>query len=518
LFCICPEITQYLPDVSAVVKREATVTRTRNFLAFDLGAESGRAVIGRFDGERLALKEIHRFPNGPVCVFDSLYWDVLRLFNELKHGLAKFISEYGHELTSFGVDTWGVDFALLDKHGILLGNPYHYRDARTAGMLEEAFRRASREEIFEQTGIQFMQINTLYQLLSMVVRASSLLSAADTLLMMPDLFNYWFTGRKLSERTIASTSQCLDPKIGNWAKSLVQRMGIPSHIFPEIVEPGTVLGELLPVVAEETGAKGVAVIAPGCHDTACAVAAVPAKDNNYAYLSSGTWSLMGAQVIRPIITAKSREYNFTNEGGVGNTIRFLKNLTGLWPIQECRRVWAAEGEPLSYDEITSLAETAPPFSAVIDVDAGEFLLPGDMPSRIREFCQRMGHKPPDSKGEVARTVLESLALKYRWTLERLEELLGSRLEPLHIVGGGSQNQLLNQFTADAIGRPVVTGPVEATGVGNVLMQMLALGYIASLEEGRELVRRSFAMKTYLPREAAAWEEAYGRYLSLIEAS
>jgi rhamnulokinase len=494
------------------------VTKTRNFLAFDLGAESGRAVIGRFDGERLTLKEVHRFPNGPVRVLGSLHWDVLRLFDELKYGLAKLINEYGHELASLGFDTWGVDFALLDKHGLLLGNPYHYRDARTDGMLEEAFRRVPREEVFEQTGIQFMQINTLYQLLSMVVQASPLVSAADTLLMTPDLFNYWFTGKKVSERTIASTSQCLDPNTGNWAKSLVVRMGIPSHIFPEIIEPGTMLGELLPAITEETGARGVAVIAPGCHDTACAVAAVPAEDNNYAYLSSGTWSLMGAQVIRPIITAKSREYNFTNEGGVCNTIRFLKNLIGLWPIQECRRVWAAEGEPLSYDEITYLAEAAPPFTAVIDVDAGEFLSPGDMPSRIREFCMRMGHKPPESKGEVARTVLESLALKYRWTLEKLEELLGYRLEPLHIVGGGSRNQLLNQFTADAIGRPVVTGPVEATGVGSVLMQMLALGYITSLTEGRELVRRSFEMKTYLPRETTAWDEAYGRYLNLIEAS
>jgi rhamnulokinase len=494
------------------------VTKTRNFLAFDLGAESGRAVIGRFDGERLTLKEVHRFPNGPVCVLGSLHWDVLRLFDELKYGLAKLINEYGHELASLGLDTWGVDFALLDRHGLLLGNPYHYRDARTDGMLEEAFRRVPREEVFEQTGIQFMQINTLYQLLSMLVQASPLLSAADMLLMTPDLFNYWFTGKKVSERTIASTSQCLDPNTGNWAKSLVARMGIPSHIFPEIIEPGTVLGELLPVVAEETGAKGVSVIAPGCHDTACAVAAVPAEGNNYAYLSSGTWSLMGAQVTSPIITAKSREYNFTNEGGVCNTIRFLKNLIGLWPIQECRRIWAAEGELLSYDELTHLAETAPPFSAVIDVDAGEFLSPGDMPSRIREFCKQIGHKPPETKGEVARTVLESLALKYRWTLERLEELLGYRLEPLHIVGGGSRNHLLNQFTADAIGRPVVTGPVEATGVGNVLMQMFALGYIASLEEGRDLVRRSFEMRTYMPRETTAWDEAYGRYLNLIEAS
>ncbi|MFQ5858088.1 MAG: rhamnulokinase family protein [Anaerolineae bacterium] len=492
------------------------MTHAANFLALDLGAESGRVVIGRFDGQRLTLEEVHRFANGPVRVHDTLHWDVLRLFTEIKNGLTQVVHDRGSELVSLGLDTWGVDFALLDEQGMLVGNPYHYRDSRTDGMLEEAFRRVPGDEIFQQTGIQFMQINTLFQLLAMVVQESPQLSIADTLLMMPDLFNYWLTGQKVSEWTIASTSQCLNPNTGDWAASLVEKLGIPSHIFPGIVEPGTLLGKLLPALANETGAGGVSVVAPGCHDTASAIAAVPAESDNYAYLSSGTWSLMGAEITEPIINATSRDHNFTNEGGVCDTIRLLKNITGMWLIQESRRTWAGEGEPLSYDEITQLAEAAPPFVAIIDPDAAEFLAPGDMPARIRQHCARSGQEVPESKGSIARTALESLALKYRWVLERLEELLGQRLETLHIVGGGSQNRLLNQFTADAIGRPVVTGPVEATAAGNVLMQMLALGHIASLEEGRDLIRRSFETGTYLPREIGAWDEAYSRFLRLLE--
>ena len=492
------------------------MTKATSFLAFDLGAASGRAVRGRFDGERLVLEEVHRFPNGPVRVPDGLHWDILRLYSELKHGLAKAAGERGAELVSLGLDTWGVSFALLDKQGALLGNPYHYRDARTDGMLEQAFGRVPKEEIFEQTGIQFLQINTLYQLLSMVIQESPLLSVADTLLMTPDLFNYWFTGQKVSERTIASTSQCFNPNTGYWATALIEAMGIPSQIFPEIVQPGAVLGEITPAVADETGARGVSVVAPGCHDTACAVAAVPTESDRYAYLSSGTWSIVGAEVNNPVITAKSLAFNFTNEGGVCDTIRLLSNMTGLWLIQECRRAWAAEGQVLSYDDITRLAEAAPPFGALIDTDAGEFLSPGDMPARIREYCLSTGQNPPEGKGSIVRTILESLALKYRWTFEKLEELLEQRLEPLHIVGGGSQNELLNQFTADAVGRPVLTGPVEATATGNVLMQMLALGHIASLEEGRDVVRRSFEMRSYMPHKSSVWDDAYGKYLNLIE--
>ncbi len=492
------------------------MTQTTDFIAFDLGAASGRAVIGRFDGERLALEEIHRFPNGPVRVRGNLHWDTLRIYEELKHGLTRATHVDGLEVVSLGLDTWGVDFALLDNCGALLGNPYHYRDARTDGMLEEAFGRVSKEEIFEQTGIQFLQINTLYQLLSMVLRDSPLLSVADTLLMTPDLLNYWLTNQKVSERTIASTSQCFNPNTGDWATSLIERMGISPRIFPEIVQPGTVLGELTPRVAEATGAEDVLVVAPGCHDTACAVAAVPAQSNHYAYLSSGTWSIVGAEVSEPVITPKSLTYNFTNEGGVCDTIRLLSNMTGLWLIQECQRTWAAEGETLSYDEITHLAQAAPPFAALVDTDATEFLSPGDMPTRVREFCRRTGQNPPGTKGSVARTILESLALKYRWMFEKLEELLEQRLEPMHIVGGGSQNRLLNQFTANATGRRVVAGPIEATAIGNILLQMLAVRQIDSLSEGRELVCRSFPVETYEPEAGEAWAEAYGQFVEKVQ--
>jgi rhamnulokinase len=491
------------------------LTEATNFLAFDLGAASGRAIAGRFDGELLSLEEIHRFANGPVRVRDSLHWDVLRLFSELKQGLLRAVHEYDLKLVSLGLDTWGVDFALLDKQGALLGNPYHYRDARTDGMLEEAYRRVPREEIFEQTGIQFLQINTLYQLLSMAIQDSPLLSTADKLLMTPDLFNYWFTDRKVSERTIASTSQCLNPQTGDWATALAEKMGIPTRIFPEIVQAGRVLGQLRPAIAGETGASGVSVVAPGCHDTACAVAAVPAETDRYAYISSGTWSVMGAEVKEPVITAQSLAYNFTNEGGVCDTIRLLDNLTGLWLIQECRRTWMAQGDALSYQGMTQMAEAAPPFTALVDTGASDFLSPGDMPARIHEFCVRTAQELPEGKGAVVRAVLESLALKYRRTLERLEELLGYPMQAVHIIGGGSQNQLLNQFTADAVGHPVVAGPVEATAIGNIVMQMLALGYVASLEEGRELVRRSFGTRTYMPQNVASWDAAYARYLSLF---
>lgn len=473
-------------------------------------------MIGRFDGERLALEELHRFTNGPVQVHGTLYWDTLRMFSEVKAGLAQAVQAAGAGLVSLGLDTWGVDYALLDEQGTLIGNPYHYRDSRTDGMVEEAFRRVPREEIFEQTGIQFMQINTLYQLLSMVVQESPQIEIADTLLMTPDLFNYWLTGREVSERTIASTSQCLNPVDGAWALSLMEKIGIPTRIFPELIEPGTILGELLPAISEETSAEGLSVVAPGCHDTASAVAAVPAETGNWAYLSSGTWSLMGVETAEPVINETSLRYNFTNEGGVCDTIRLLKNITGLWLVQECRRTWAGEGDDLSWEAITQLADAAPSFTALVDPDADDFLAPGDMPARIREYCSQTEQSVPESKGAIVRTVLESLALRYRWVLERLEELVGHRLETLHIVGGGSQNHLLNQFAADAVGRPVVTGPVEATAAGNVLMQMLALDHIDSLEEGRELIRRSFETETYEPRNTEAWDDAYGRFLDLLD--
>ncbi|NWG14038.1 MAG: rhamnulokinase [Acidobacteria bacterium] len=489
---------------------------TRNCLVFDLGAESGRAVLGSFDGNKLTLEEIHRFPNGPVQVLDTLYWDSLRLFAEIKRGISAAIRGKSGGVDTLGIDTWGVDFGLLDRRGELLGNPYHYRDRRSDGMLEEAFSRVPRREIFERTGIQFMQINTLYQLLAMAIQESPVLLNARTLLMMPDLFNYWLTGKAVSERTIASTSQCLDPTTGNWASDLVERLGIPARIFPEVVAPGTILGDVAGSVVAETGSLPMRVVAGGCHDTASAVAAVPAQDSDYAYLSSGTWSLMGVEIPRPVINAKSLDYNFTNEGGVCSTIRLLKNIMGLWLIQECRRAWAAEGSPLTYEEIAHIASEAPAFAALVDPDHGEFLALGDMPARIRAFCLYSGQQPPGDIASTARSVFESLALKYRFVLERLEELVGRRLETIHIVGGGSQNRLLCQFTADATGRSVTAGPVEATAAGNALMQLMALGEIHSLQEGRELVRRSFTTELYEPRDTARWNEAYQRFTAILK--
>ena len=494
------------------------MSATRNYLALDLGASGGRAIIGRFDGERLALEEVHRFANGPMHIpsarGDSLHWDTLRLFAEIQEGLKKAVACCGSELISLGIDTWGVDYGLLDRNDRLVGLPYHYRDSRNDTMMAEAFRRVPREEIFAATGIQFMQLNTLFQLLAQQVEDPEVLARTRTLLMMPDLLNFWLTGQKVSERTIASTSQALDPHRPAWATGLLERLGIPTHYLPTIIEAGTVLGGLLPAVIDETGAKQVRVVAPGSHDTASAVAAVPAESADYAYLSSGTWSLMGVETKQPVINADALAFNVTNEGGVCDTIRLLKNIAGLWIIQECRRTWAAEGQALSWDDIVRHAAVAQPFVAQIDVDAHDFLAPGDMPARIREYCRRTDQTVPEGVGPIARVVYESLALKYRRVLEMMEALVGKRIGVLHIVGGGAQNRLLNQLTADAIGRPVVAGPFEATAVGNLLMQLLATGAVGSLAEGRALVRRSFDTETYSPEDAAAWDEAYARFRSL----
>jgi len=487
-----------------------------NFLALDLGAESGRAMLGQFDGQRIRLSEVHRFPNGPVRLPDGLHWDALRLWTEIKRGLALAAQEHGVDLAGVGLDTWGVDFGLLDRGGALISNPYHYRDSRTDGMLDEAFRRVPRVEIFEQTGIQFMQINSLYQLLAMVVGRSPVLGIAETFLTMPDLFNYWLTRRKVCELTIATTTQCYDPRKGDWARPLLERLDIPTHIFPEIVAPGTILSELLPAVADEVGLGKVPVIAPACHDTGCAVAAVPAEGVDFVYISSGTWSLMGAELSEPVINEQSLAFDLTNEGGVGGTFRFLKNIVGLWLVQECRRTWARQGEEISYDDLSQMAAQAHPFQSVVDPDYSEFLKPGDMPARIRAFCQMTDQPVPQNKGAIIRCALESLALKYRWVLERLEEILDRRLQPIHIVGGGTQNRLLNQFTADATSRRVIAGPIEATAVGNVITQAMALGYITSLEEARQVVRNSFDLVAYEPAGESGWEEAYGCFLAVME--
>ena len=385
-------------------------------------------------------------------------------------------------------------------------------------MLDEAFRRVPRAEIFEQTGIQFLQLNSLYQLLAMVTGRSPVLDIAETFLTIPDLLNYWLTGQAVCEFTNATTTQCYNPREGEWAVEMLQKLDIPTHIFPQIVPPGTDLGPLLPYVADEIGPEpgtGPTVIAPACHDTGSAVVAVPAAAPDFAWISSGTWSVVGAEVSAPVINESSLRHNFTNEGGVCDTFRFSRNVMGLWLVQECRRTWAHQGKAYSYDELTEMAAKAEPFLGVIDPDHGEFFKPGDMPARIREFCQTTGQPVPESKGAILRCALEGIVLKYRWVLEQLEEMLGHRLEPLYIVGGGTQNQLLSQFTADAIGRQVITGPIEATATGNILMQMVALGQIDSPQDGRQLVRNSFDLSVFEPGNRSGWDEAYMRLLRVM---
>jgi len=486
------------------------MTKTHNYLAVDLGAESGRTIVGTLDGDRLTLTETHRFVNGPVQLPDGLHWDVLRLWSDIKTGIGTSSTKFNRKLDSIGLDTWGVDFALLDKSGALLSNPFHYRDVRTDGMLEEAFRRMPRAEIFANTGIQFMQINTLYQLLAMSLQKSPLLDAAKTFLTIPDLFNYWLSGEITNEFTDATTTQCFDPRKRTWAIPVLEALEIPAQLFGPVTDPGTPIGTLLPRVAAETGAGGVRIVVPACHDTGSAVAAVPAQSHDFAWISSGTWSILGAEVREPAVDEKALAYNFTNEGGVFGTWRLSKNILGLWLVQECRRTWALQGEDLSYDEITRLAAEAKPFVAVIDPDDDRFLHPGDMPERIRNYCADTGQSVPQTKGEIIRVALEGIALKYRWVLERLEELTGKRLDPIHIIGGGTKNRLLNQFTADVTCRTVVTGPVEATAIGNVLMQAVGLGHLDSLAHARQVVRTSFALETYEPKQSADWDEAYAR--------
>jgi len=490
------------------------MSATKKLLAFDLGAESGRGVLGVFDGHQLRLEVVHRFPNGAVRTLDTLHWDVLRLHGEILNGLRKCALELGG-IESVGVDTWGVDFALLGRGGTLLGNPRHYRDPHTETIVEEAFQRVPRLEVFRQTGIQIMRFNTLFQLLALQRDRSPLLDAAETLLFMPDLFHYWLTGIKANEYTDASTSQMIDPTARAWAHGLVHAFGLPERVLGSLVAPGTVLGPLRPAVATDTGARPVPVIAPATHDTASAVAAVPASGASWAYISSGTWSLMGTELPAPLLNEQALLYNFTNEGGVGGTTRFLKNIMGLWLVQECRRAWERAGHAYNYDELTRLAEAATPFASVVDPDDATFVLPPSMPAALADFCRRTEQPAPQEPGAVVRCALESLALRYRWVLQRLEELLGRRLDTVHVVGGGSQNALLCQFTADACNRPVHAGPIEATAIGNVLVQALGLGLIGSLQEAREVVRRSFEVRVFVPQDPDNWHEPYQRFLRYL---
>jgi rhamnulokinase len=493
------------------------------FLAFDLGAESGRVLLGRLyknpdspkDGtSRLELQEIHRFPNGPIQMDGSLHWDVERLWAEMKHGLAMAVREAGDSLISLGVDTWGVDFGLLDESDHLLGNPYHYRDRRTEGMMKAACSILPRSEIYASTGIQFMPLNSLYQLLAMLKSGSPQLMEARTFLNMPDLFNLWFSGVKASEFTIATTTQCYDPNTNQWALGMLKKLGIPTAIFGKIVPPGTVLGGLLPEISNEAGAKALKVVAVASHDTQSAIAAVPATSNDYLYLSSGTWSLMGTEVVQAVINRASLDCDLTNEGGYGGKFCLLKNIVGLWILQECRRIWVEQGHNYSYEELTALASSAPSLQTFIDPADVRFLPPGDMPARIRAFCLETGQPVPDTDAEIVRCILESLAMEYCRVASQISDLLKRSLPVIHIIGGGSRNTLLNQFTANATGRTVIAGPVEATAIGNILVQAISAGQVSSLAEGRTIVSSSFESLLFEPRSVALWEAAYHRFLNL----
>jgi len=483
----------------------------RTYLAIDLGAESGRVIAGLWDGKTIRLEEVHRFPNGPVYLAGSMRWDILRLWAEIQHGLALAAAKYGKSIVSVGADTWGVDYVLLTRQGEMLGQPFHYRDARTNGIMERTFRKVPRAEIFAKTGLQFMQFNSLFQLLAVKQHSPALLDQADCLLFMPDFIHWALCGSRRAEFTVASTSQCMNPVTRNWAGGLLKQLGLPLRIFPKIAPPGSTLGTLLPSVSARTGLGKIAVVAPPAHDTAAAVAGVPTAHTgkpNWAYLSSGTWSLMGAEVGKASLTARTQELNLTNEGGLDGTYRLLKNIMGLWLVQQCKRSFDARGRKYEYAELAKLAAKAPALRSIVSPDDPRFLNPPDMPKAIQDCCRESGQPAPRTEGELVRCAYESLALRYREVLGWLEELTSNRIEVIHIVGGGSQSNILNQFTADACQRPVLAGPVEATALGNLLVQVRASGELSSLAEMREVVRRSTRVTTFEPGEASPWDAAY----------
>lgn len=482
-------------------------------LAIDLGAESGRAVVGSWGHGQFTLEEVHRFPNRPVRLFGHLHWNWLELHREIVTGVRKAAS--GGPLTSIGIDTWAVDFGLLGPDDTLLGAPFHYRDCLTDGVMERVLTEVGADFIFDETGIQFLPFNTLYQLIALSQHRPQQLAAARSLLMMGELFTYLLTGEKVSEFTNATTTQLFNPQAGTWSEALFRRFRLPREIMPQIVQPGTVVGRLLSSVAEETGAGPVPVVVPAVHDTGSAVAAVPGTGDDWCYLSSGTWSLLGVEGTQPLITPRAQQYNLTNEGGVAGTYRLLKNVMGLWIVQECRRHWEQQGTSYSYDELTRLAASAPPLRTLIDPDDRRFLAPGAMPQKIADFALETGQPVPETVGQYVRCVLESLALKYRMVIEQLDEVTGRSLRVVHVVGGGSQNQLLNRFTAEATGRHVLAGPVEATAMGNLAVQAIAHGELGSIKEARSLIRSSVALEEYAPEHRAMWDEAYGRFTEMV---
>lgn len=489
------------------------------FLGVDLGAESGRVIAGLFDGSRVKLESLHRFSNGPVSVGETLRWDVLRLWTEIQNGLSIGGQRYGQSIRSVGVDTWGVDFALLGKNQELLSHPYNYRDPRTRGILNAILSRVPRAEIFAATGLQFMEINTLYQLVALQRQNPEILDLAERLLLMPDLFHWMLSGSQVVEFTNATTTQFFNPPSNNWAFDLLHKLNIPTKMLGEVVQPGTVLGKLRPNLAGKLGLGRIDVVAPATHDTGAAVAAIPTRltgTARWAYISSGTWSLIGLEVQQAVLSELALKRNVTNEGGIDGTYRLLKNIMGMWLVEECRRSFERHGHPIDYAEMVRQAEAAPAFRSLIDPDDPEFLAPEDMPVAIRKWCERTQQPAPETHGQIIRCVLESLALKYRVVLGWLEELTGEQVEVIHVVGGGCQNVLLNQFTANACNTPVVAGPVEATALGNVLIQARATGAISTLSEIREVVAASTELKVFQPSATADWQQAGSRFQELME--
>ncbi len=471
------------------------------YLGIDLGAESGRVMAGVWNGKAIRIEELHRFSNGPVNVADTLRWDVLRLWTEIQNGLTIAAKRYGDTIISVGVDTWGVDFVLLTKSGEMLGQPYHYRDSRVTGMLKEAFHQVPKAEIFAQTGVQFMEINTLYQLLAWKRSHPELLAAADCLMMMPDFFHWCLCGSRVAEFTNATTSQCLNPVKRDWAWDMLEKFGLPEIMFPKVVPPGTQLGRLRKSVSQRTGLGRIMVVAPPTHDTASAVAGIPTVNtglNDWAYISSGTWSLMGIERLNAVLTERVLELNFTNEGGIDGTFRLLKNITGLWLVQQCKKAFDGGGQSLDYAQLTSLAETVDGPPSIIDPDDPSLVNPPDMPAAIQALCRESNQPVPKSKGGLVRCALESMAAKYATVLEGLEELAGKKVAVIHVVGGGSRNALLNQLAANRCGRRLVAGPVETTVLGNVLSQARAAGELESLAQMRQVVRSSSDLKVFEP--------------------
>lgn len=486
----------------------------KKVLAFDFGASSGRAIIGSFDGEKISLKEVHRFTNDPVDLGGTLYWDVLRLFYEIKQGIVKAKIAGGFD--SIGIDTWGVDFGLIDKNGRLLENPVHYRDKRTSGLVEESFKSVPRQKMYDITGIQFMELNTLFQLISLKKQRPEMLERADKMLFMPDLFAYFLTGKMCSEYSIASTSQLIDINTRTWSKELLDAFGIKESLFAPLTEPGTVLGNLSKEICEECGVESVPVISVCGHDTQSAITAVPCESGDFAFLSSGTWSLFGTELQKPIVNETSLKINITNEGGFGGTTGFLKNIIGLWLIQESRRQWQREGKDYSYADLEKLALSEEPFKCFIDPDAPEFVPQGNIPERVREFCKKTGQYVPESVGEIMRCIYESLAMKYRMTFEKLCECTGKDYPVIHVIGGGTKDGLLCRMTASSCGKTVKAGPIEATVMGNVAVQLMSDGTIGSINEARRAVAASEELKTYEPENTDEWIKAYESFVKIAK--